>query len=160
MEVAIVSDLTRFKVEAEISDGHRDRISTGSTALIEIGNIQQLNGRVVNIKTSIQNGIIEFTVIPDDSENPNLRSGLRADVHVLYGRKQDVLRIPNRGQFRNGRGHYFVWVVNGNQAEKRRIGIGDVSVDFYEVTSGLSIGEEVILSDMERFSGREMIKIK
>ncbi|MDR0332094.1 MAG: efflux RND transporter periplasmic adaptor subunit [Dysgonamonadaceae bacterium] len=157
--VAIVSDLTRFKVEAEISDGHRERLSIGSTALIEIGNVQ-LNSTVVNIKPSIQNGIIEFTVIPDDSENPNLRSGLRANVYVLYGRKQDVLRIPNRGQFRNGRGHYFVWVINGDKAEKRRVGIGDMSVDSYEVTSGLSIGEVVILSDMERFEGREIIKIK
>jgi HlyD family secretion protein len=157
--VAIVADLTRFKVEAEISDGHRDRLSIGSTAVITIGNVQ-LNGTVVNISPSILNGIIEFTVIPEDSENPSLRSGLRADVHVLYGRRQDVLRIPNRRQFGHGRGHYFVWVVNGDRAERRRIGIGDASHEYYEVTSGLAIGDEVILSDMERFSNRETIRIR
>lgn len=159
-EVAIVSDLTRFKVDAEVAEGHREKLSPGSKALIEIGNVE-LTGTVVNIKPSITNGIIEFTIIPDDSGNPNLRSGLKADVHVLYGRRQDVLRIPNKKQFKYGKGEYFVWVVNGDQAEKRKVTIGESSYDYVEITSGLSKGEKVIVSDsMEEFKDLKTVKIK
>ena len=158
-EVAIVSDLTRFKVDAEISDGHREKLSVGSKALIEIG-YEKFTGTINNIKPSIKNGIIEFTVIPDDSQNPNLRSGLTADVYVLYGRKQNVLRIPFDKQFvQHGKGVYNIWVINGDQAEKRKVSLGESSYEYIEVISGLNKGERVILSGMEDRK-QDIIKIK
>ena len=159
-EVAIVSDLSRFKIDAEISDGHREKLSVGSRALLEVGN-EKMTGTVNNIKPLIKNGIIQFTIIPDDSKNPKLRSGLSADVHVLYGRKQDVLRIPFEKEFaKYGKGVYSVWVINGNHAEKRKVSLGERSYDYIEVVSGLSKGDKVILSDMEKYKSKETIKIK
>jgi len=159
-EVAIVSDLSRFKIDAEVSDGHREKLSIGSKALIEVGD-EKMTGTVNNIKPSITNGIIQFTIIPDDSRNPKLRSGLSADVHILYGRKQDVLRIPFEKEFaKYGKGVYSVWVINGNHAEKRKVSLGECSYDYIEVVSGLSKGEKVILSDMEEYKNKETIKIK
>jgi len=160
-DVAIVADLTRFKVEAEVSDGHREKLSPGSKAIIEVGNIK-LSGTVVNIKPSITNGIIEFTVIPDDSENPELRSGLKADVYILYGRKDNVLRIPFKNQFTEyGKGDYSIWVLKGNEAEKRRVTLGETSSEYIEVVKGLYAGEKVIISNnMEEFKKRDIIKIK
>ncbi len=158
-EVAIVADLTRFKVDAEISDGHREKLTVGAKAIIEIDD-HELSGTVVTIKPSIQNGVIGFTVIPDDSGNPNLRSGLKANVYIFYGRKRDVLRIPNRGQFKHGKGYYPVWVIKGNEAEKRIVNIGDASYEYYEVADGLNKGEQVIISDMEEYKKREKLKIK
>jgi HlyD family secretion protein len=158
--LATVSDLTRFKVEAELSDGHRDKLSIGSQALIEIDGLR-FGGTVVNIKPSITNGIIEFTLIPDDLENPGLRSGLKADVYLLYGKKRDVLRIPNRSQFKYGRGEYFVWALKPGYAEKRKVRVGESSFEYVEILDGLSPGEKVILSaDMEKYGNREIIQIK
>lgn len=159
-QVAIVSDLTRFKIEAEISDGHREKLSIGAKALIEIGNTE-LTGTIVNITPSITNGVINFTIIPDDSENPNLQSGLKADVYVRYGRRQDVVRVPYGKWLKQGKGDYFLWVIKGNKAEKRRVKIGENSSEYAEVISGLSIGEEVIISDnMEEYKNQQSINIK
>ncbi|MDR0431357.1 MAG: HlyD family efflux transporter periplasmic adaptor subunit [Tannerellaceae bacterium] len=159
-EVAIVSDLSRFKVDAEVSDGHREKLNVGSTALVEIGK-EKLTGTINNIKPSVTNGIIQFTIIPDNSENPNLRSGLTADVYVLYGRKQDVLRIPFEKQFvQYGKGVYSVWVINGNRAEKRKVSFGESSYEYIEVVSGLSKGEKIILSEMDKYKNRDIIEIK
>jgi hypothetical protein len=159
-EVAIVSDLSRFKIDAEVSDGHREKLSIGSKALIEVGN-EKMTGMINNIKPSITNGIIQFTIIPDDSKNPKLCSGLSADVHILYGRKQDVLRIPFEREFaKYGKGVYSVWVINGNHAEKRKVSLGECSYDYIEMVSGLGKGDKVILSDMEEYKNKETIKIK
>jgi HlyD family secretion protein len=159
-EVAIVADLSRFKVDAEVAGGHREKLSIGSKARIETGN-EKLTGTINNIKPSIKNGIIEFTIIPDDSQNPNLRSGLSADVYVSYGRKQDILRIPFEKQLAPyGKGVYNIWVINGEQAEKRKVSLGESSYEYIEVTDGLSQGEKIILSGMEAYKNRETIKIK
>lgn len=159
-EVAIVSDLSRFKVDAEVSDGHREKLSVGSKVLIEVGD-EKLTGTINNIKPSVTNGVIQFTVIPEDSKNPNLRSGLTADVFVLYGRKQDVLRIPFEKQFvQYGKGVYSVWVINGDRAEKRQVSFGESSYEYIEVVSGLSKGEKIILSGMDNYRNKDIIKIK
>lgn len=158
-EVAIVSDLTRFKVNAEVSDGHREKLSVGSKALIETGN-EKLTGIINNIKPSITNGIIEFTVIPDDSQNPNLRSGLTADVYVLYGMKRNVLRIPFMKKFvQYGKGVYDIWVINGDHTERRKVSLGESSYNYIEVVSGLNQGEKIILSGMDD-KKQERIEIK
>ena len=36
-QLAIVSDLSRYKVECEIADGHRDKLSPGNRAVIIAG---------------------------------------------------------------------------------------------------------------------------
>lgn len=158
-EIAIVSDLSRFKVESEISDGHREKLTSGARALIKIGDTK-LNGTIVNIIPSITNGVVQFTVIPDNSDDPNLRSGLKVDVHVLYGRKQNVLRIPNKNQFKHGKGDYVVWVIKDGQAEKRRVSLGESSYEYIEVINGLSKGEKIILNNMDEYKNKETIKIK
>lgn len=159
-ELAIVADLTRFKIEAEISDGHREKLSVGSKVFVEIGDIE-LDGTVVNIKPSVTNGVIEFTIVPDGSQETKLRSGLKADIYILYGNKQDVLRIPYRRHFvKDGKGDYNVWVIKGDKAERRKVILGESSYEYVEVISGLNQGEKIILSDMEEYKNRETIKIK
>ena len=44
-KVAIVSDLSHFKIEGEIADTYGDRIAAGSKAVVKIGN-DKLNGVV------------------------------------------------------------------------------------------------------------------
>lgn len=158
-QVATVSDLTRFKVDSEIADGHREKLTAGSKALVKTENTE-LTGTILDITPSITNGVIKFTVIPDDSENPDLRSGLKADVYVFHGRRQNVLRIPNGKWFNYGKGDYYLWVVTGDKAEKRKVSLGESSFEYVEVIRGLDKGEKVILSDMEKYKNRESLKIK
>jgi len=159
-QIAVISDLSSFKVESEISDGHREKLSIGAKALIGIGDMEFI-GTIVNVTPSITNGIINFTVIPDDSENPAFRSGLKADVHVRYGRRQDVVRIPSGKWLKHGKGDYFLWVVKGNKAEKRMVKVGESSSEYAEIISGLTLGEEVIISNnMDEYKNRQSIKIK
>lgn len=157
-QVAIVSDLSRFKVEAEIAGSYADKIGVGSKVIVKTG-LLQLSGTAVNITPSVKNGTISFVVILDNPENPQLRSGLKTDVHVNYGIKDDVLRIPI-GAYYIGKGGYDMWVVNGGKAEKRKVQLGESSFEYVEVTSGLREGEQVVLSDMSPYKNRESVKIR
>lgn len=157
-QVAIISDLSRFKVEAEIAGSYADKISTGSRVIVKSGALK-LKGTAINVTPSVKNGTISFVVILDDPSNPQLRSGLKTDVYVNYGIKDDVLRIPY-GSYYIGKGSYEMWVINGNAAEKRQVHLGESSFEFVEVVSGLQAGEKVIISDMTPYKSKQTVKVK
>ena len=157
-QIATISDLTRFKVIAEIAGGYADKLSPGAKVIVKSGQME-LEGTAVNIIPSVQNGIISFTVVLKEPGNPKLRSGLKTDVYVTYGIKDDVLRIPNSAYY-IGKGLYDLWVIKGDKAVKRKVNLGESSFDYVEVISGLEHGEEVIISDMNPYKHRENVKIK
>ncbi len=156
-QIAIVSDLSHFKVLAEIADSYAEKLSSGAKAIIKIGQLQ-LEGTVVNITPSVKNGVINFTVMLKDSGNSRLRSGLKTDVYVTHGIQDDVLRIPNSTYY-IGAGEYELWIVKNGEAEKKKIKLGESSFEYVEVISGLEKGEQVIISDMNQYKNKQKLKI-
>lgn len=156
-QIAIVSDLSHFKILAEIADSYAEKLSSGAKAIIKIGQLQ-LEGTVVNITPSVKNGVINFTVMLNDSGNSRLRSGLKTDVYVTHGIQDDVLRIPNSTYY-IGAGEYELWVVKNGEAEKKKIKLGESSFEYVEVISGLEKGEQVIISDMNQYKNKQKLKI-
>lgn len=157
-QIAIISDLSHFKVEADIADSYAEKLSTGAKAIIKIGQLQ-LEGTVVNITPSVKNGVIQFIVMLKDAGNSRLRSGLKTDVFVSHGIQEDALRIPNASYY-IGAGEYELWVVKDGQAEIRKVKLGESSFEYVEVINGLNNGEQVIVSDMSQYKGKKSIKIK
>lgn len=156
--LAILSDLSSFKVEAEIADGYVDKISSGNKVNIMVGN-EKLGGVVGNITPSVNNGVIKFIVLLDDSENNRLRPGLKVDVHVTHAMTGEGLRLP-MGAYYMGRGDYDMWVRKGDEIRKRKVGLGEGGFEYVEVLYGLEIGEEVVISEMGRYRDKEVLSIK
>jgi len=156
--VAIVSDLSHFKIEGEIADTYGDRIAAGSKAVVKIGN-DKLNGVVSDVTPLSKNGVISFTVQLEEDNHRRLRSGLKTDVYVMNAVKDDVLRIANSSYY-VGKGEYELFVVNSDQLLKRKVVLGDSNFEYVEVVSGLQPGDEVVISDMSSFKGKTKLKIK
>lgn len=156
-EVAILSDLSQFRIDGEIADSYGDRISVGSKAVVRIGS-DELTGVVSNVTPLSKNGVIQFTVQLDDPDNARLRSGLRTDVYVMNAVKEDVLRIDN-GPYYSGPGTYELFVLNGGTLEKRKVRLGESNYQYVEVTSGLEPGDRVVVSDMSRYRDKNKLKV-
>ena len=157
-KVAIVSDLSHFKIEGEIADTYGDRIAAGSKAVIKIGS-EKLDGTVSDVTPLSKNGVISFTVQLEEDNHKRLRSGLKTDVYVMNGVKDDVLRIANSSYY-VGKGEYELFVVNGNQLLKRKVQLGDSNFEYVEVVSGLQEGDQVIVSDMNAYKDKNKLKIE
>jgi HlyD family secretion protein len=157
-KVAIVSDLSHFKIEGEIADTYGDRIAAGSKAVIKIGS-EKLDGTVSDVTPLSKNGVISFTVQLEEDNHKRLRSGLKTDVYVMNAVKDDVLRIANSSYY-VGKGEYELFVVNGNQLLKRKVQLGDSNFEYVEVVSGLQEGEQVIVSDMNAYKDKNKLKIE
>lgn len=157
--VAILSDLSHFKIDGELPDGYADRIAVGTKALVKVG-LDKLPGIVSNLTPISQNGVVSFSVRLDDEADPRLRSGLKVDVYVMSDIKEDVIRIPNVS-FYTGPGTYQVFVTDGdNRLERRDVKLGDGNYDYIEVIKGLSPGEQIVVNEMTRYSNMNSIKLK
>lgn len=157
-KMAIVSDLSHFKIEGEIADTYGDRIAAGSKAVIKIGS-EKLDGTVSDVTPLSKNGVISFTVQLEEDNHKRLRSGLKTDVYVMNAVKDDVLRIANSSYY-VGKGEYELFVVNGNQLLKRKVQLGDSNFEYVEVVSGLQEGDQVIVSDMNAYKDKNKLKIE
>lgn len=157
-KVAIVSDLSHFKIEGEIADTYGDRIAAGSKAVVKIGS-DKLEGTVSDVTPLSKNGVISFTVQLDEDNHRRLRSGLKTDVYVMNAVKDDVMRIANASYY-VGKGEYELFVVNGDQLLKRKVQLGDSNYEYVEVVSGLQPGDEVVVSDMNSYKEKNKLKVK
>lgn len=157
-KVAIVSDLSHFKVEGEIADTYGDRIAAGSKAIVKVGN-EKLAGRVSDVTPLSKNGVISFTVQLEEDNHTRLRSGLKTDVYVMNAIKDDVLRIANASYYR-GKGEYELFVMNGDQLLKKKVMLGESNFEYVEVISGLEVGDEVVVSDMNSYKDKNKLKLK
>ena len=158
-QVAIISDLSHFKVEGEIADTYGDRVAAGGKAIVKIGS-DKLEGTVSSVTPLSKNGVISFTVQLKEDNHRRLRSGLKTDVYVMNAVKEDVMRVAN-GSFYVGRGEYELFVCNSdNELVKRKIQLGDSNFEYVEVLSGLQLGDKVVVSDMSAYKNKNKLKIK
>lgn len=157
-QVAILSDLSHFRIDAEIADSYAERISVGARTIVRLGT-QELEGIVSNLTPLSKNGVIQFSVQLQQDDHPRLRSGLKTDVHVLHAVRADVLRIAN-GPYFNGKGVYDLFVREGDELIRRSVVLGDSNYQWVEVVSGLNAGEQVVISDMSNYKSKDRLIIE
>ena len=157
--MAIISDLSHFKVEGEIADTYGDRVAAGGKAVVKIGN-DKLEGTVSSVTPLSKNGVISFTVQLKDDNNHCLRSGLKTDVYVMNAVKEDVMRMAN-ASFYVGRGEYDLFVrTSDDELVKRKVQLGDSNFEYVEVVSGLQPGDVVVVSDMSSYKNKNKLKMR
>ena len=158
-QIAIISDLSHFKVEGEIADTYGDRVAAGGKAVVKIGS-EKLEGTVSSVTPLSQNGVISFTVQLKDDNHRRLRSGLKTDVYVMNAVKEDVMRIANASYY-VGRGEYDLFVRTADdELTKRKVQLGDSNFEYVEVVSGLQPGDQVVVSDMSNYRNKNSLKLK
>ena len=157
-QLAVISDLSHFKVEGEIADTYGDRVAAGGKAIVKIGS-EKLEGTVSSVTPLSKNGVISFTVQLNEDNNRRLRSGLKTDVYVMNAVKEDVMRIANASYY-VGRGEYDLFVrTSDKEIVKRKVQLGDSNFEFVEVISGLQSGDQVVVSDMSQYKNKNKLKL-
>lgn len=158
-KLAVVSDLSHFKIEGEIPEANSGKLALGSGVNVRI-NRNTVKGHIAHVSPQSQNGMIQFTVLLDNDNDAILRSGLRTELNVVYDVHDGVTIIPN-GAYFQGAGAYqlFVKTADGH-LERRSVSLGDSNFDFVEVKSGILPGEEVVVTDMANYKNKRTLKLK
>ncbi len=157
-KVAVVSDLSAFTIEGEVPEGNSERVKPGATVIVRVGKLE-LQGMVESITPQSNAGSVGLRVSLDNPRVKGLRSGLRADIFISYGYKDDVVRL-SQGSFFKGPGDYQMFVLDADDHLTRRtVKLGDSNRRYVEVLSGLEPGDRVVVSDMENYRNSKNLKI-
>ena len=148
--LARVADLSRYRVRATLSDTYADQLHPGDAVRVRLGPGPDLPGTVASISPAVDKGVVTFYATLANDHHPALRANLRADVFVVTRAHRGVLRLRN-GPFYQGGQEQPVFVLAGGRAVRRVVRFGDSNTDYVQVLSGLSKGEEVIVSDTKAF---------
>lgn len=156
--LARLADLSRFRVEATVSDLHANRVSIGMAARVVVDD-ELLKGRISSIPPAIDRGVLTVKIELDDPSSSLLHLNQRIDVHLITDHRPETLRI-SKGPFVTGSGAQEVFVVDGDTARRRNVTIGMAGIDSLEVVSGLSAGERVIISNMDDYLHTERLRVR
>jgi len=156
--LARVSDLSDYRVDAQVADVHVHKVQTGQPVVVATGE-QRLPGHVAGVRPTVQDGALVLEIALDQPDHPSLRPNLRVEVHVVTASHANALRIK-RGQFLARDGSYKAYVIQGERAERRDLELGLVSYEYFEVLSGLREHDEVILSDMSDHLHRAEVRLR
>jgi HlyD family secretion protein len=155
--IARIADLTSFRVDASVSDVHAGRVRTGMPVIVRFNDID-LPGTVSEVFPTVENGVLRFTAILAQPSHASLRPSLRTDVLVITDRKARTLRVK-RGPFADNDVRQ-AFVVRGDRAVRVPIQVGLAGADDVELLSGVSEGDELIISDMKDYLHLSEVRIK
>ena len=134
----------RNKLEADVDEFYLGRVVVGQTAAVEVdGKSYAL--KVAKVYPQVRNGQFRIDLIFTAPEPPSIQRGQTISTRLTLGDSSRAVLIPN-GAFFNDTGGNWVFVVDGNSAERRQVRLGRRNNDFIEVLDGLKPGERVVTS--------------
>ncbi len=156
--LARIADLESFKVRGTCSDIYVDQLRQGMPVIVNVNDIR-LEGTISTIRPTIENNILTFEVQLKEDNHPSLRSNMKAEVFIVTAAIENTVKVANGPAF-NGKARQYVFVLNGEQAERREVEIGLTNFDFVEITRNIKAGEKVIISDLSDYDHLPTLKIK
>ncbi len=155
-----IADLSNLQIEMSIDQNDISKVSKGQKVKITLDAIEdkEFSGKVVSIDPIPANdqNVITYTAHASiDKGASSLRLGMSADIELEYGKKDDILIVPNDA-IRNRNGRKMVMTVVDDKVQPVEVQVGKADDNNTEVTEGLKEGDEIISGsfDMQQRSNR------
>ena len=159
LELARVVEPGKLKAVLRIAETQMRDVVIGQTAYVDTRN-DTIRGRVVRIDPAAQNGTMGVDVAFEEELPGSARPDMSVDGWVELDRLPNVLHVqrPNFGSAGQTVG---LWVLSkdGKTAERKQVKLGQTSVNFVEIVSGLNQGDVVILTDMQQYDDYTKVRI-
>ncbi len=154
-----IDDPTRFKLSAQVDEFYLSRVALGHQGNVRQGE-QSYPVGISAIYPQIKDGrfAIEMTFAKNRPEV--LSPGQSLDVAITLGEPTPANLLPN-GAFINDTGGTWAFVLgrDGRTCERRDIKIGRRNNSQIEILSGLTAGEQVIVSSYASFSKSNRLQL-
>jgi len=155
-----VGDPAALEIVTDVLTSDAVRIAPGAAVRIDGWGGEALEGRVRLVEPSATTrvsalGVEEQRVnVVIALESPRetwqaLGDGYRVETHVSVERREEAVRVPASALFRTG-DTWAVYVIDGPAVRLRTIAVGLRARDVVEVSSGLEVGDRVVVYPGER----------
>lgn len=146
-----------YKLVAEVDEFYLEKIRTGLKGQVEFKGKNYMV-TVLNVIPEVKGGRFKVELTFDAKEDLALQDGLSFGVKLILSEKNKIL-VLQKGNFSQETAGKWIFVVNGNKAEKRTIKLGRENPSYYEVLDGLKEGESVITSSYSDYKEIEELNI-
>ena len=157
MPVLAVVDLTRFEVEAQVPESYSNELAAGMAAEVRVGG-REHEARVAAVSPEVRDNQVTVRLRFQGAMPAGLRQNQRLSTRILLEAKYDVLRVA-RGQFLESGAGRIAYVIDGAVARRVAIGVGARSLNAVEIVAGLEEGDEIIVSSLDAFDGKDALLI-
>jgi len=141
-----------FIIKADINEIDVVNIKEGQNVDITLDAYYEdkFSGKIIEISPISTNvgGVVSFelTVEPETENAPPLLYGLSASLDITTSGVKDVLYAPVQSVYEENGATYVDLITSDGKIEKREVSTGTFNYDFIEIKSGLTEGDEILVS--------------
>ncbi|MGC9454090.1 MAG: efflux RND transporter periplasmic adaptor subunit [Phycisphaerae bacterium] len=160
-QLLVIPEMDTLQVETRVMEAIADQVQRGTKAYIRLDSRpdETYTGRVshvaplpsgdrwMNPNVKFFDVTVQFDELPE-----GLRPNMTTDVELELAVLNDVLTVPVAAVF-SEQDRMYCYVVNGGEPERRAVKLGRMNEEKAEVLSGLSEGDEVLLSPPVELEG-------
>ncbi|MGA8830480.1 MAG: HlyD family efflux transporter periplasmic adaptor subunit [Desulfomonilaceae bacterium] len=158
--LARVAEPTRLRARLLVPAGQAVDVRIGQHVTID-SRPALVGGRVVNVDPAVHDGTVTVDCALTGDPPSGARPDLAIEATIEIERITDTLFLarPAFAQERTTVGLFRV-EADGRHARRVQVVLGRASTTTIEVVSGLSVGDEVILSDTTRWDEQERVRLR
>jgi HlyD family secretion protein len=119
---------------------------------------QQLRGAISYIAPEVRDNQVSARVRFSEADSSQLRQSQRVTARVVLEHKEDVLMIA-RGDFVSSGGGREAYQVIDDQAVRKPVQLGALSVQWVEILEGGTEGEQWVISNLSEFKGQDRVNL-
>lgn len=148
-----------FIAELRIPENQIQEVAIGQSVLLDTRN-SQVAGIVRRIDPSVENGAVQVDIDIVGPTPKEARPELTIEGVIEVVRLANTLYVK-RPMFAKSYGDAFVYLVDadGKLANKQAVTFGKSSTSYIEITNGLLVGQEIIISDVSTWEAHQQIRI-
>ncbi len=118
-----------------------------------------LEVQVTKVLPEVKSGRFDVELNFLSKEELALQEGISFGVKLILSERDQKLVLP-KGSFYQETSGSWIFVVNGQKAERRQIKLGKENPYYYEVLDGLYEGEKVITSSYKDYKDIEELNLE
>lgn len=153
--ICTVSNMDNFEFLIPIDELDISKISLDNKVLITLDALPEtieapIVGRITKLPLEgvSAGGVTDYYITISLPYVDGLRIAMNASADIIVEQSLNTLRIPVECVSKEN-GKYYVEVVNGEEIQKREIKVGIQNASYYEIISGLTKGESIIVPQQQ-----------
>jgi HlyD family secretion protein len=148
-----------YKLVIRLDEFYLSQVQRGLAVMVEL-ETGDFMAKVSKIDSRVNQSQFQIEVdLPTDAGN--IKRGQNINVQLMLGGDKEQALLLKRGAFFSNSGGNWAYVLNeeGSKAVRRTISLGKKNQKYFEVLSGLSLGEKVITSSYGNFDKAQKLQL-
>ena len=153
-----IAQLHKMRVKIWITEKEIGQIKKGLTAEMDFGG-KTYKGKIVEISLALDPAKQAFFAeVEFDNSKRELKSGVTVEIKVLIYQNPKAIIIP-RNIVMNDEGGQYIFIEKDGKAEKKYLMNGQDSGIYFEISSGLQVGDNLITHGGSQLTNGAKVKV-